>query len=78
MKIKQAIVSIILAALTAIVLLSATYQLGYYAGRDDTIAKAEFAIPEIEDWEEPNGELFDARMIIDLDGERWERGVWIG
>lgn len=78
MTLKQTIIASILAALTAIIMFAATYQLGYYAGRDDTIARAEFAIPEIEDWEEPNGELFDARMIIDLDGERWERGVWIG
>lgn len=59
-------------------LILAAFLAGKSHGKIHAIADSTFSIVDFDEWQDPNGNSFDTRLLIELDGDLYEQGLYIG
>jgi hypothetical protein len=59
-------------------LILAAFLAGKSHGKIHAIADSTFYIVDFDEWQDPLGNDFDTRLLIELDGDLYEQGLYIG
>jgi len=59
-------------------LIIAAFLAGKSQGKIHAISDSVFYIVDFDEWQDPNGNDFDTRLLIELDGDLYEQGLYIG